>query len=731
MSDPQRAHFKTIDTSSRTSPSIGGSLTFAAHSLRRQVWLAPLLTACALATLGWFLDRTVQGSLRGKLAEELQALLNADLSAMELWLKMQRENASDTANEPAVATAIVALAAQSERGASAKELIDAPQQAQLRDLLNPERAARDFHGYVITNAQGIVISSLNRELIGKDTKNLCKDLEFLRKTLAGEATVSQPMPSVALLSDGRGKVRSGVPTMFACAPVRDKAGAVVGVLGLRLPPEADFTRILNVARFGKSGETYAFDRSGLLLSSSRFDAQLKTIGLLPDNAEAASILTVRLFDPQVDLTRGERPVEGAEKRLTRMAADATEGNSGIDVDGYRDYRGVRVIGAWRWLPQYNFGVSTEVDEAEALEALGYLQVTFWGIFGLLVLASLGMLVAMLWVSRMRLALKQAAVESQKLGQYTLETKLGEGGMGVVYRARHAFLRRPTAVKMLHPKQNTDTAIRRFECEVQLTSQLTHPNTIAIYDYGRTDEGIFYYVMEYLDGIALDTLVRRFGPQPDGRVIDILRQLCGSLAEAHSCGLIHRDVKPANILLNQRGRQYDVVKVLDFGLVKMIDSVEDIRGSRSRAIIGTPHYMSPESITSPESIDARSDLYAVGAVGYFLLAGQNVFEGESVVDICNQHLDRAPVPPSKRTPTPISTDLEEIILRCLSKRREDRPQSAEALAEMLSCCTAAGSWTRAAAEQWWQTVKSDEVSPSGITVPETTNQHMETIVLPVE
>jgi len=211
---------------------------------------------------------------------------------------------------------------------------------------------------------------------------------------------------------------------------------------------------------------------------------------------------------------------------------------------------------------------------------------------------------------------------RRLGQYTLERKIGAGGMGIVYRASHAMLRRPTAIKLLPPDRAGEASIARFEREVQMTAQLSHPNTVAIYDYGRTPEGVFYYAMEYLDGINLEDLVRTYGAQPAGRVLAILDQVCGALAEAHERGLVHRDIKPANIILTERGGEPDVAKVVDFGLVKPIVT-DDPRLTMSMpgVMTGTPLYLSPESLTSPESGDPRSDLYALGAVGCAVAANR--------------------------------------------------------------------------------------------------------------
>jgi len=302
------------------------------------------------------------------------------------------------------------------------------------------------------------------------------------------------------------------------------------------------------------------------------------------------------------------------------------------------------------------------------------------------------------ISRVIWSLERRVVEAMQLGQYTLEAKIGEGGMGMVYRARHALLRRPTAVKLLSAERAGAVAVARFEREVQLTSSLTHPNTIAIFDYGRTPDGVFYYAMEYLDGIDLETLVRVDGAQPPARVAHILAQVCGALAEAHDAGLVHRDIKPANLVLCDRGRLPDFVKVLDFGLVKDLDAPADAALSNVAQIAGTPMYMSPEAIKTPEAVDARSDLYALGCVAYYLLTGGPVFEGRSVVELCGHHLYSTPVAPSVRGRGEIPAALDKLVLACLAKDPADRPASAADVLEALT--RAATGWSVSDARRWW-------------------------------
>jgi hypothetical protein len=298
-------------------------------------------------------------------------------------------------------------------------------------------------------------------------------------------------------------------------------------------------------------------------------------------------------------------------------------------------------------------------------------------------------------------LQQRVRDANEIGQYVLEERIGEGGMGVVYLARHALLRRPTAVKLLPPQRAGEQAIRRFEQEVRLTSALTHPNTISIFDFGRTPDGVFYYAMEYLDGLTLEDLVAHAGAQPPARVAHILKQVCGSLSEAHENGLIHRDIKPANLMLCVRGRVPDQIKVLDFGLVKEYAAPAEAALSVDGALLGTPAYLAPESISDPRHTDGRADLYALGAVGYYLLVGEPVFASRTLVEACVQHLHSIPVPPSQRASAPIPPVLEQLILRCLAKNPDQRPASALELLRLLDEASEIGQWTRREAEHWWR------------------------------
>ena len=579
-------------------------------------------------------------------------------------------------------------------------LLTAPELSKLRAHLSPVLDRRGFNGFAVLDTNFLVVASMRDQLVGMQRPP--GNAEALASCLAGKVLVTQPFPSVALLPDANGNLRTGVPTMFAAAPVRSADGQIIAILGLRIEPDKDFTRILATARAGQTGETYAFGRDGKQLSDSRFDNDLKRLGLIPDEPDARSILTLDLRDPLVDLNQGRQsPKRRTELPFVHAVNEALAGHAGADANGYRDYRGVLVVGAWTWLDDFNMGLVTEMDRAEAFRPLHILRIGFWSIFGLLVAGAVMVYVLMRLANRLQATARRAALKAKQLGQYALDDKIGEGAFGAVYRAHHALMRRPVAVKLLQTERMNQNSAARFEREVQLTSQLTHPNTITLYDYGRTPEGIFYYAMEFLDGLTLDRLVKLYGAQPEGRVIAILRQVCGSLTEAHAIGLVHRDIKPANVFLTRRGGAADFVKVLDFGLVKTRDAQGEIELTMAEATLGTPLYMSPEAVEHANEVDARSDLYSLGAVGYFLVTGEALFDCLTLGEVLMHQVRDLPVRPSERLGRPVSPDLEELLMRCLAKNPAARPANARELDDTLARCRNGADWTRNQADEWWR------------------------------
>jgi eukaryotic-like serine/threonine-protein kinase len=299
-------------------------------------------------------------------------------------------------------------------------------------------------------------------------------------------------------------------------------------------------------------------------------------------------------------------------------------------------------------------------------------------------------------------LQEKAHEAQRIGQYRLKEVIGFGGMGTVYLAEHVLLRRPCAVKLIRPDQAGDPqTLLRFEREVQATATLTHWNTIEIFDYGRSDDGTFYYVMEYLPGMNLEDLVERHGPLPPERAVHLLRQVAQALREAHGIGLLHRDIKPSNIFATERGKVYDVAKLLDFGLVKTFGpEAGSVKLTRDGAFTGSPAFMSPEQAAGREQLDARSDIYTVGAVAYFLTTGQLPFDRPSTLQMLHAHAYE-PFVAAPEFDGAMPADLQRVIRRCLEKDPGRRYPDAATLDQALGACESAGRWTPERAEEWWR------------------------------
>jgi tRNA A-37 threonylcarbamoyl transferase component Bud32 len=693
-------------------------------------WIAPLLAALVVACVGWWADNELREVMREELTDDLRTMLNADVTALEIWMVNQKRIAAALAEEPRLRNLAVDLL--SKGGAKAA---DRPAVALLaRQLIIGDRlqARLSSLGYTVaqlvnTNCEIVLDSGRARSRMGTQVADELQP-RFAELFASSEPIIITPFKMQAAENlgrpqGGRGPGRPRGPgsrfgsnastnattaprsltVMQVAAPVKDTNGVTRGALALIINPDAEFTRILSVARSGDSGETFAFDPEGVMLSKSRFEEQVKQFGLVQTLPGVSSALTLHLTDPGGDLTRGFKPGStNAFRPLIEMVRRAIDGSIGVEVRPFRDYRGVPVIGAWMWLPHYGFGVGTKIDAREAYRTLRLVRTVFVVLFLLLVLASLVILLYSYRQVVWRRRLTEAELKARQLGQYQLLEKIGEGGMGTVYKAHHALLRRETALKLLTPDKADPISIQRFEREVRLTCRLMHPNTIQIFDYGHTPEGIFYYAMEYLDGLNLAEFVDAYGPQPEGRVVNLLIQVCESLAEAHASGLVHRDIKPANVFVTDRGGVPDMVKVLDFGLVRPVASADNtaLDAADTEILAGTPNYMSPEAVENGATADARSDLYSVGAVGYYLLTGQGVFDGETIAEICRKRVEEEPVPPSIRIGRPICPHLEALILRCLERDPKDRPQSAHELLTLLAASPRIADWNVEQRAAWW-------------------------------
>ncbi len=671
-----------------------------AHLVETETWrnAATVLTGLSLIVLGYWAYNGVRNSIAEARVASLEALVGTAVTGLDVWVGEHRTEAMRLAADRVVVARAARLAADARGQLPGPERCTAEAE-ELGRILQTSMATQGVVAFRIVDRTGLVLASKDPQRCGQRLTS-APFRQRLDRAIDGAPQFVRPYPDRELSVRGANDTRR--PVAWFLAPIREGSAPATMALAMGVETDRQLATIFSAARPGTTAEAYAFADDGLMLTESRFADDLIAAGVLKDSAAAGSAFGIALRDPG-DVENEGRPsgLEAAARPLTRAAAlaVAARNNTGLGEQGavatpYRSYRGTEVIGVWRWLRAYDMGVIAEVSAVEAFAALRYFWISAI-VIGVFIALSLG---AALTSTTALARLQRQFGRLQRLGAYTLERKISEGGMATIYLARHALLKRPTAIKILKKRVATDEFLHRFEREVQVASQLFHPNTVQVYDYGRTSEGQPYFVMEYLDGVTLAELVAHSGPIPPGRVIHILRQVGAALREAHLHGMIHRDVKPENVMLCRRGED-DVVKLLDFGLVKNLEHLETRDVTKQLKILGTPRYMAPERIVNPADADARSDVYALGAVGYFLLTGKPIFGGDNNLEISNQVL-HAPAPRVSASVPQISEALDDLIAACLEKDRTRRPQSAEAVIEALDRLSTRLAWTQSDAAAWW-------------------------------
>ena len=661
-----------------------------------------LLVVALVLCLGLWTYVAVKASMRELRADGLTALLNTQLGAVEIWIEDKAFDARRWANDPRVRSLVLGLVKRAEApGADARTICAAPERRALLALL--ESFVNEEHGIGINviNRSGQVIASRSDENCGRFVSKSMR--ERLRGVFVGETRFIAPISELERLAQAPAATARD-PLAWIEAPVAGEDGSVAAALGLGTYAKDRFDAIFRLSRLGETGEAYAFDGQGRLLSETRIAVEAGGAVVLGQSGGAGAF-GAPLLQPGADQPgRSRSSAKDAGTRLTELVEAAVRGSGaaapgmqrGIILEPYRNYLGMAVIGAWAWMPKHDFGIAVELGQDEAFAPLGRISSVFGFVLGALGTVAVVLLGTVLSVMR----LQKEVASARRVGSYVLLKKLGEGGMSTVYLARHALLKRPTAVKLIKLHRATDELLARFEREVDIASRLTHPNTIEIFDFGRAPDGTPYYAMEYVEGINFADLVERFGAQAPTRVAYLLRQVCGSLNEAHELGLVHRDIKPHNLMLCRRGGELDVVKVLDFGLVKDTADRDARALTKSLRILGTPLYMSPERIRDASAADVRDDIYAVGAVGYLMLTGRPVFESDSDLDMATQVLNHPPQRSSALALQPIPEQLDLAIHRCLAKSRADRPQAIDELMRVFDACMGPRPLREAAAQEWW-------------------------------
>lgn len=596
-----------------------------------------LLIAAALAAAAALLAVLHAGSfssLRDSRAGGYRALIDAQGARLQQWIDERRADAEQLAADPYIRRLGLRLVHAGERSCA----VQATVQDELQQALQ-QRFGRHAPSYVhLLDAEGRVLLSSVASRCGTYLPDEVRQRLILARQ-RGSAFI-RPLD---------GTQGGGTPLVWYEAPVLDASGVPAAYVGYGVSAQEAFGFLAEKGRFGDTGEIYIIDPQGAPLSALRW----------PAGAPAPA-----------RPTRLQAQVEAA--RNAAVVGDMT----GDVMEPYRNYAGREVVGAWRWLPRRGIGLVLEADAAEAFGPVRHLRWMAWQIGILAMLALAGSL----WLGRFE---RRAG---RRIGPYRILAPLGEGAVSNIYLAEHLLMRRQVALKVLKPHAASDEWQARFAREVRLAGRLQHGNFVRIFDYGRMPGGGFYYAMEHLKGCNFAELVEREGPQPAQRVVHLLRQTCAALEEAHGLGILHRDIKPQNLMACETGDSRDVVKVLDFGLVKQVmeDHSRDL--TAGLRILGTPAYLAPERISDPAGADLRSDLYAVGAVGFYLLTGRKPFESESDLQLTHRILHETPPRASALVPG-VPPALDDLIARCLAKDPAGRPASARELREALDAIAA--------------------------------------------
>lgn len=719
--------FVAVDKSQPTKPVNAGDATVAVSrsssrtSRRRRLITRPLesrptrrmlLLACLMATFfagAVWLQGLTQQSIDTLVGDMLDGVAEAQSSLLKTWFAGAGFKARSWAATDEVRQVVETIIAESDpQTMTPEELAASSLHADLevalaaviqRTLGDDYEVLEDLRYAVWNRERELLVDwSRNPKFFGQPDSD--SGATALAKVFRGGT--STYIPNTGVYTNDYEFVRP--PELAFTVPVYNSNGRIIAAMLIGGMFQEHFEEAMQTSDFGESAESYAINQSGLFVSGSRFTDQLKTIGLISEKNPTAA-LTLHVTDPQRDLRGTVTSTQDPDWPATFAASELSEKRSGRGMEPYRDYRGVSVVGAWRWIDEYSIGVISEIDAEEAFTAIDTIRGANHAITLLLGLGLAGAVFSAI------IAWRNQAKKSQlpRIGAYTLFEKIGEGGMGEVYRATHDLLARPAAVKILKKEVSISPDMSaRFEREVRLASSLESPHTIEIYDFGRTEDtdggtSQFYCAMALLRGMTLRQLTRIGGPLPPSRVAYLMIQVCRSLGEAHDKGLVHRDIKPANIMVCDRGGVPDHVVVLDFGLAKELatNRKSDSNVTKTSMLLGTPEFIAPERIRHPNVIDPRSDLYALGVVMNLLLTGESVFETTSELETLEKTLYAEPRPPSSLQPsTGISLAFDELVLSCLRKDVAERPKTATHLLDLLHELVFDTPWTERDARKWW-------------------------------
>ena len=657
------------------------SFVFSSNNIFRST-LATVLAL--LFILGISTHNYVQDSLLEVRHAELSRTINSLDLSLDLWIKDYKHDVQSFCRDPEIKAAVATF------------LEDPDYKPKLINIFESDLDMNRYSDYAIVTLDGII--ALTSDTTREPTALPDKTGAAIASIVNGETRFGPPFFLNGWNRPNSYKIPE--PNVWVSHALTNNKGEIIAILSLARAAKKEFSLLLSVTHMGETGESYAVDPNGMLLTSSRFQNQLLEYGS-EHFSKGDSIFNFYVRDPGVSLKKSD-PTESKEFWPLTKAAQAiqsyallNEKKLGIIKEPYRDYRGEEVVGAWLWFPDYRFGVITEIDKKEAYSILSIVTSSF---------VIVGLVFASMFVLSMFSTLKivrlSAKVNRDKFGSYIIQKQIGEGGMSNVYLAGHELLQRPTALKVLKPEALNKVSESRFKAEAKQISRLRNPHTIELYDYGITETGTIYYAMEYLDGINLKELVKLTGELPINRAIKILLDVCLSIKEAHDLNLIHRDIKPQNVMICVLGGVYDMVKVLDFGLVKDLehDTTEEL--TKQTDITGTPVYMAPERITTPTKTDTQIDIYAIGALAFYLLSSRPLLNYKNDLDIMYQIINTVPENVSTfRSDLP--DVLNNLIAVCLEKDPDNRPESVDFLIHIFKQLALDFPYEDKEAEKWWK------------------------------
>ncbi len=654
------------------------------------LWLAALLPT---ALVGWWTYRQVESTIRQSVQNELTSAVDTVALASDRYLQDKVQLVESWSRQPGIRDAILQLVelAQADTGIDG---LRTSQQADQIQLQLQSLSGRENVKFVVWNESYRVISSWlpDRADVGSPVDP--SGAANLTRVMAGETVLFGPE---RLRQNTAGFVpETDRPVMAIIVPIENDQQQVVAALLVRgIGMYDEFSQLFSQAAIAGQWDAYAVGLDGIMLTASPHALSLTTKNQL-EIAHDEIACGLRVCDPGFRLNDvSNSKINRSIYPLTLSVAGATLGESDVRTNAYRNYAGENVVGAWRWNPDWRLGIIIEQDAETAFATVGIVQ------FGFL---SLGTLLS---ITAFTVATKLARISTAEhaavhpLSRYEVLSELGSGGMGVVYRVRHRQLGRETALKVLRgDRQNKEDRLR-FDREARLAASLSNPHAVTIYDYGRSEGGESYCVMELLTGLTLQEVVARSGYQPIGRVLFILSQVCDALVEAHSMNLLHRDIKPQNIMLSLDASVGDWAVVFDFGLAKPLEHDPGVYQTSETIWSGTPMYMAPERFRAPSEMDPRSDIYSVGCVAYYLLAGRPPFiecDPESMFALI---ISQQPISMEIHRGEELPLEVREMVWKCMAKSAEDRYESVQQLSRCVDQLRTRYPWTVEQARDWWQ------------------------------